>query len=231
MSNFPSLALPVERPFTNPPREESPFGVHLPQVLDVKTFQEEVRKYPDLVFETVVQIIEELDAARAENEALKQHNEALNEQVSGLKENWMDVQDQTIGYHKQMISTQVALAKTHNALEDAQKDLRDAQEEHDQRRLDWNNRAQAYEDLWAIDKAKQVVLWKFIERLQKGPLSEGESDSEAALPPWTGTKKNPSRMFDAPDLAKPQGSSSTVTEYPRSPEKTFNPTAVSARSN
>lgn len=231
MSDFPTLAPAVEKPFTNAPRQESPFSAHLPQVVDAKSFQEEVRRYPDLVFETVVQIIDELEAARAENEALKQENEGLNEDISGLKENWMDVRDQTLGHHKQLISTQVALAKTHKALEDAQKGLRDAKEEHNQRRLDWNSRAQAYEELWAIDKAKQVILWKFIERLQKGSLSEGESDSMAALPPWTGTTKNPTRMFVTPDSVKPQVSSSTGTEYSRSPEKTFNPTAVSARTN
>lgn len=237
MSGFPALPVPIETPFTNPPsRQQTPFGLHLPEVLDIPTLQEEVRKHPEYVFDSILQIVEELDAAQSENEALKckneslnQENEALHEENFNLKESWMDLQHQTIDYRKQLTTTQRKLATTQRELEKKRDDLDSALEEHNQRRLDWNNRVHGYEELLAIGSAKQVILWKFIERIQKGTVSDGESDLENKVPPMTGTKKAlVPAVCDTQKSEKSQRSSSIVTEHVGSPEKAFNPTAVSA---
>lgn len=210
----------------DPPRDMSPFG-QLPQIVDVRTLQNEVRKHPQAVFDAILRLVAERDAAVAENKVLNNEIEHLNDENSNIRGNWMDVRDQTLEKNQLLMETQVALAKAITREEHTKKQLADALEDHNQSRLDWKARAQRYEELLAIQKSKQVIQWKLIERLQKGSLDEEETDLEVTVPPWTGTKKT-SCLFDTPNLTASSRSSSTVVGGPGSPEKSFNPTAASS---
>ncbi len=214
MHEFPELPPPLEQPIDRecPSRQESPCHPHLPYVVDIRTLQEAVSKDANYVFDAIVSIMGELSRVRAENESTKQELETV-------KENWMDMNAQLIAVDRQLVDTQEQLATT-------QTDLKAALDDFSQRRLDWYNRSQRYEELMAIGSAKQVVLWKFIERIQNGNKPKQEGTLDVAAPPLIGTHITPApASFLSPRIEDP---TSTITEFKGSPEKgTFNPNAVS----
>lgn len=196
MSDFPSLSPASEDVFDNPSRQSSPFP-NLPFIVDAATLKDAVNRNAGEIFESIIAIMEELNRVREENENLQSDNQSL-------RENWQDVSLQVQENYKQLSSTQAELAKTQGGLSFALEDF-------GQRRQDWFKRAQRYEELMAIGSAKQVVLWKYVERIENG-LTPTNSGNWATVPPLTGTHMTPT-AFDSEE------SDSTVTEFKGSPER------------
>ncbi|KUJ07542.1 uncharacterized protein LY89DRAFT_356916 [Mollisia scopiformis] len=200
MSDFPRLSPATQEEFETPSREESPFHPHLPYIVDVHTLREAVNKDAGQIFDAIITIMEELHRVRDENEDLKRDNLTL-------KENWMDVSHQAREAQKNLTSTKTQLRRTQN-------DLNAYWDEFSQRRGDWYIRAQRYEELLAICSAKQVLLWKLIERIREGDTPEGDRNWENAVPSLTGTHFTPT-VSDS----QSEKSGSIITEFRGSPER------------
>lgn len=230
MAEFPKLSPTIEVDFTDAPtREQSPFYPSLPYVIDAKTLQEAVNKDAQFIFKTICLKIENLNSKVAQNDQLRADNKLFKEELTNVKENWMDVNQQLIIAQTQLSSTQEQLKRvqeqltnthhqisnTQQQLINAQSQLKTAHDEADHRVHDWNTRTLRYEELLAIGSAKQVVLWKYIERLQEGAPPGPKRNENIPTPAMTGTRFTPGPPHSI--FPRSDHSNSTITEFKGSP--------------
>lgn len=230
MAEFPRLSPTIEGDFNTdtPTREQSPFHPSLPYVVDAKTLKEAVSKDAQFIFKTMCLKIDNLNTKVAQNDQLRADNEHFKEELTNVKENWMDVNQQLIIAQTQLSSTQEQLKRvqeqltnahhqtsnTEQQLINAQRELKAAQEEADYRVHDWYTRTLRYEELLAIGSAKQVVLWKYIERLQESARPSPRGNENIPTPAMIGTRFTPGPPHF---ISRPDHSNSTITEYRGSP--------------
>lgn len=231
MAEFPKLSPPIEGDFDahTPAREQSPFYPSLPTIVDAKTLQEAISKNPQFIFQTICDRCDELKIQVAKNDQLRADIDHYREELTIVRENWMDsnqtlivtqtqlssIQDQLKRVQEQLTNAHHQISTTQQQLMNAQSQLKAVQDEGDLRVLDWTTRAQRYEELLAIGSAKQVVLWKYIERLQEGVPPGPRGNENIPIPAMTGTHFTPG----PPHPMSPQSdhSNSTVTEFKGSP--------------
>ncbi|CZR61754.1 uncharacterized protein PAC_11651 [Phialocephala subalpina] len=229
MAEFPKLSPTIEGDFNtdSPARDQSPFHPHLPYIVDAKALQEAVNKDAQFIFKTICRIIEDQKSKGAQMDQLRADIEHYTGELRNVKENWMDVNQQLLVSESQLTdskqhltrvqteltNTRHLLGAAQQQLVNAQSQLKAAEEDLNYRQLDWTTRTQRYEELIAIGSAKQVLLWKYIERLNAGVPPGPKGFENFPTPSMTGTQLTPG----PPTSPNSDHSDSTITDFKGSP--------------